>query len=381
MRLQVLLVEDESQDLHQYQRDLPAVFEGRGLCVDLHPYDDFDQAYGSADSPCRRFDLIVSDTYVGDPRNRNAAVLKTVERYRKARRFCPLVIYSSGTKPPQLQEGPFVVWADKSKDGDIERAIGELLDTGIPHLARSLHDELDGTAGEYLWDFLEQHWDALNACCSSNRRVLERLIRRRAAVRLADLDATGDGVAPISEVDGVEYYIYPALAPSAYRLGEIIRKKRKRSEIWVILTPHCHLQRQQNEAHPRASYVLGVKAVPARGVLGKDLEKAKALAHSAKKHKKLASWAGHPSRGAVGKPEGRYWYLPEFLEIPHCYCDFQQVESISYDSLQKRYDRVAVLAPPFAESLQACFGRYYASIGLPDIRPGSIESLLESGDT
>lgn len=376
MRLQVLLVEDEPSDLRHYQDDLPSVFEECDSDVDIHPCDDFGRAYEFATSPARRFDLIVSDTYRGNPKDRNADVLRMVNRYRKGR-FCPLVVYSSGVQPPELKDSPFVVWADKGKTGDIERAIRAVLKTGIPQLAHRLHDELDQTAGGYLWDFLEKKWDQLSSRPGFDRRACERLIRRRAAVRLADLVLDSGRLAPISEVDGIEYYIYPQLDVADRSLGEIVRRRRKPDEIRVLLTPHCHLTLQPGQNEPRASYVLTVGTRCAEDVLGaQKLQTLRESEDEAKRYKKLKSWATPPSD--VGKPAGRYWYLPAFLDIPHSFCDFLLIESIPYDQLASRYERVAVLAPPFAESLQACFVRYYASVGLPDIRPASIEDLLQT---
>jgi hypothetical protein len=55
--------------------------------------------------------------------------------------------------------------------------------------------------------------------------VLSRLIRRRAALQLAELAFTEEGTKPITDVSGSELYIYPPIQQSQYSLGEIIRKK------------------------------------------------------------------------------------------------------------------------------------------------------------
>ncbi len=377
MKLHVLLVEDDPEDLSQFQRSLPPVFAGRELEVELYPYQDFDEARQIADDPSRCFDLIISDTYKGDHRTLDAAVITMVSNYRTSRRFCPIVVYSSAVKPTALKEGPFVVWADKSRDRDVERAIGDVLSTGLPQLARSLRDELHGTAGEYMWGFLESNWGALTGS-GHDSLLLERLIRRRAATQLACLSSANGSPSPLSEIDGPEHYIYPPLGSSFSHLGEIIRKQSDHCDLRVILTPHCHLRTQQDQSSPRDQNVLIVKTCSAEETLGGKLENARQLPEGPEREKKLRQWATRPSRQTVGKPEGRYWYLPAFLAIPHCFCDFQLVESVSRETLQAEFEPIAVLAPPFAESLQACFVRYYGSIGLPDIRPGSIGGLLDT---
>jgi hypothetical protein len=78
----------------------------------------------------------------------------------------------------------------------------------------------------------------------------------------------------------------------------------------------------------------------------------------ASQDKKLKSWSSTPSVGEVGKPAGRYWYLPAFLDIPHSFCDFQQLESLPHAVLVEQYKPVAVLSPPFAESLLSFRGWY-----------------------
>ena len=93
--------------------------------------------------------------------------------------------------------------------------------------------------------------------------------------------------------------------------------------------------------------------MPVSDVLGDEkLENAGNLAGSPR-DKKLRSWTTPPS-GDIGKPEGKYWYLPALLEIPHLYCDFLQVDTLPYGQLRTEFVSLAVLASPYAESLQAC---------------------------
>ena len=78
--------------------------------------------------------------------------------------------------------------ADKSKGNeDILDKMKELIDTGIPEIARKLHDELDRAAGSYLWEFLEGNWDGLQDNLS-DPDILERLVRRRASIQIGRLD-------------------------------------------------------------------------------------------------------------------------------------------------------------------------------------------------
>lgn len=375
MKLNVLLVEDTPEDLKAYCRDFPQVFKECGIDVTIHPVEDFGKAYELIGATHIRYDLILSDTYRGEQKNRDAAVIDMVENYRKGR-FCPLIVFSASAKPDALNVGVFVAWADKSVNGDIESAIKKVLLTGIPQLARKLHDELDKVAGGFLWEFLEKNWTQLWLSGSPEAMIVERLVRRRAALQLSEITENAGAQEPIASVAGLEYYTYPPVHRGRFRLGHIIKNKALATDIRVLITPHCHLTIQKDQVEPRAKHVLTVKTNIANVVLGAEtIANAKAL-EEAKRDKKLKTWATPPSGQAVGLPEGRFWFLPAFIEIPHSYVDFQQLESLSYADLEANFAPLATLTPPFAESLQSCFLAYYAGVGIPNIRPESIRNLL-----
>ncbi len=374
MALQVLVVEDTASDLQAYLRDFPSVFDDVGVQAELHGCDDFDVAIEMVADSSRRFDLIISDTYRGKPADGDAKVLDMVSTYRvQGKRFCPIVVYSSSAKPHDLEESDFVAWADKAKNQGIEDAIRKVLLTGVPQIARKLHDELERSAGSFLWEFLEKNWPRLSQQGGMRTEILERLIRRRAAAQIGDLEFIDDAWVPISQRAASEYYIYPRVHTTYYGLGDVLRQNQ--ADGWsVILTPHCHLHKQPNQPAPRADFVLTVKAIPAKDILGNQIDTAKALTSHDKRHEKLLNWSQSPAR-TPGKPAGRHWYMPAFLDIPHLYCDFLQVESIPYNDMDK-FEAIATLVPPYAEAMQSCFAGFYASVGIPLIQPSSIEDLL-----
>jgi hypothetical protein len=376
MTLSILLVEDEPQDLNDYLVEIPELVKTRGIEVVVVPCGNFDDGKRLAANPAHRFDLIVSDTYRGLPARRDAAVLELVTEYRKGR-FCPLVVYSSSTQPPDLAVGPFLVWADKSRGmEDIARAIYQILDTGIPQLARMLHEELEQSGGSFLWEFLETKWGPLNYPERINPQVLERLIRRRAAVQLGDIDPQGDGVSRVSAIDGLEYYIYPSIVLKNFRLGEVLRHKANLADWRVILTPHCHLATQQGSNAPRASYVLTVKCCGAEEVIAAASGKAQPWKSNDQERREQLRRRTQSPAERVGEPAGRYWFLPSFLDIPYLYADFLQVESLAHDILSESYDRIACLASPFAEAIQACFSGFYGNVGLPPLRQESVAGMM-----
>ena len=372
-RLQVLLVEDEPDDLSQYKRDFPSVFSSCEVEADIHPCVSFDDAFARTSNPLHRYDLIISDTYKGPIQNRDAQVMIMVNNY-KGTRFCPLVVYSSGVKPTELVETAFVVWADKGKSGDIERAISQLLKTNIPQLARKLHDELESGASSYLWNFLEEKWDQLNKPSSLDIAVMERMVRQRAAIQIGNIDSVS-GTTGLLERHAPEYYVYPPFDNAHFNLGDVLRSKKDQTDWRVILTPHCHLFKQPSQMKPRAEHVLLVKVINAETVLGEKLINAKTIDEERQK-KKLELWSRSPAQ--TGRtPEGRHWYLPGFLDIPHSFCDFLQIDSVPYETLATDFEHIATLTHPFAEALQSCFTGFYAAIGIPNRNIVSIKSMLD----
>lgn len=373
--LQVLLVEDDPNDLSLYIRDLPDVFGNQSVGVNLHPCSEFEDAITRAANPAYRYDLIISDTYKGETKLADAKVLELVERYRGTR-LCPLVVYSSGVKPDSLEEGPFLVWADKAKTGDIDLAIKRVLATGIPQLARQLHEEIDRIGGSYLWKFLEVNWDRLGRDGAPIEAVvLERLMRRRASIQIGRL-ASGEGEASeVEHVEGLECYVYPPVS-AHLRLGEILRRKTDAS-LRVVLTPHCHLTIQHGESDPRADFVLTLSLLPVNEVISRAYPtKAPWPADDAGQLDRLRRRTQLPAE--IGKPSGRYCFLPGFLDIPDVYCDLLQIESIPYANVAEAYDRIAVLDTPFAEGLQSCFTRFYSAVGLPNFNPERFRHLIAS---
>jgi hypothetical protein len=369
MKLQVLLVEDDPEYMTLLRRSLPDVFRARGVEATLHEAATFEAADVMIDDPSRRFDLILSDTYRGRHENHDVAVTAMIDKYR-AGRFCPLVVFSASARPAELTPQAFVMWADKAAPGGIDTAIGRMLDTNVPQIARKLHEQLDKLAGNYLWEFLDKNWDRLVAGRHVEGDNLVRLIRRRAALQLAEINYTETGPQHVADVSGHEVYVYPPVNEAHFSLGEIIRKKTDHNDIRVILTPHCYLAIQTGQTVPRANFVVTLKTVPVGGVIGTDLEKAKRETNATKQLDMIRRWITPPPN--VGKPAGRYWYLPHFLDVPDLYCDFLQVESLPHDKIEAEYDAIAVLAPPFAESLQACYGTFHGAVGIPNVRPESV---------
>lgn len=371
MELHVLLVEDDANDRRQLMRDLPEIFAAKDISVRLDDKSTFEEGMDAAKDTIVRYDLVISDAYRGPVADGDAAVMAMIDEY-KSGKFCPLIIISNGECPAELSSTAFVRWVSKVDPKDLEAAVHELLDLGIPQLAKSLHEQIDSSAGNFLWKFVEQNWENLADRVKNDPKLLDRLIRRRAALMISDLmPATYSAV---GKRYGLEYYVYPALDHDYYSLGDILRNKKKETEFRVVMTPHCYLFTQENQTRPRAEYVLTINTVLAKDILSEKVKSARNLDAPAQ-HDRLRRWSTSPAQ-IGGKPSGRHWYLPSFLDIPHLFCDFFQIESIKYDDLKSDYESIATLVPPYAEAMQACFLSFYGSVGIPSIDPASIIDII-----
>jgi DNA-binding NarL/FixJ family response regulator len=373
MKLFLLLVDDEPGVLKQLVETLPTKLDGFDLVWD--PCESFEEGLARLES--RRYDVVVTDmAFRGKPgAPPDFRGIKTIEQIR-GKRFCPIVAYSSRTKPEGLFEGVFLRFADKARgNDDIIAKLREVLASGVPAIARRLHDELDGVGGHYLWEFLTKRWDELGKIGSTTPEALERLLRRRAAIQLARLEQGSE----IDDVGASEFYIHPKISGEELRLGEILKRKGS-AEYRVVLTPHCHLKIQAGEKEPRAEFVLTVRTMPAQDEILKVWDKKKSqfnLKNADGVEDAARRLIGSPPD--LGTPKGRFWFLPRFLEMPDLYCDFMQIESLPLAAIQSDFEAVGVLDTPFAEALQARFAEFYSAVGTANLRPKEFLHLIPKG--
>lgn len=379
--LHVLLIEDDRESLEALLETLPETVADCSIIWE--PCDSFEDALQRVNR--QRYDLVLTDIY----RDRTSGQKNIAQGDVKAgeiiaqlidRRFCPVIVFSDGTMPGNIELGPFVRFADKSVGNhEILARLEDLIATGVPGAARALHDEIDRLAGSYLWQFLKNNWEALSQNGLNKPAMLERILRRRAAIQLSRLDPEAGGSAEITHVEGAEFYIYPSVAGDVIRLGEIV-SHRETGEFRVVLTPHCHLVVQPGDNVPRADYILTVRALPASDTIRKMHEPKNPWKGSSDEiQDKIRRRINSPA-DAMGRPAGRFWFLPGFLEIPDLYCDFLQMESVAYRILREDYTRVAVLDTPFAEALQSCFTGFYSAVGVPGLMPERFIHLAGAQD-
>ncbi len=363
---EILVVDDDVEVLGQLKQLLPEAISGHEIAWEF--CETFEEAFRLLQR--RRFDVLVSDIYQGREKAKknveegDIRARELVDEIRK-KRFCPIVLYTDGQLPDLLVTKPFVWSADKAAPDYMEQLTNRLeqaIATGLPSIARQLHDDLDRFAGSYVWSFLADKWETLKSTQMLDTDILDRIIRRRAAIQFARMDGEGKR----GTDDPVDFYVYPPLS-KFLRLGEIIKRKSD-GEFRVVLTPHCFLITQPGQDAPRASYVLTALAMPVSGFQLKWEKKGGDYQDQLRRRTSMPA-------SKVPLPDGRFCYLPAFLEIPDLYCDLLRVESVEYSKIEAEYERIASLDAPYAEALQSCFARLHGAVGVPVLNLDRVQHL------
>ena len=160
----------------------------------------------------------------------------------------------------------------------------------------------------------------------------------------------------------MQFYIYPTTNQD-FECGEIVRSKEN-DEFFVILTPSCDFIETSSRKR-KAERILLVEA----SLLNATDECKKYIKD--KKEEKASKSNENELRKLINSSKSdRYFFLPKtpFI-VEDRLIDFQNKEMVSYEDLSnpEKYERIAKLDSPFAESMVASFIRYYNRIGFPDI--------------
>lgn len=365
----VLFIEDDPETIQQ-AKDWN-IQEIGGHPIRWTYTEDFEE--GMSLIGVQRFDVVVTDIYRDRKSGKkniaqgDAVAPQIVKKIRNTR-FSPVVVFSDGTLPEGLVDDPLVAFVDKSSvdfSKDFVEALTSLISTGIPGIAKRLHDDIDKFTASYVWNFYLRRQQELPAHLKKDSSYLERIIRHRAALHLNLVEADQ----PRESATSADYYVIPPIRDSL-KLGSILRLKGT-EDYRIVLTPHCHLVTQPGDDKPKADYVLTSKALPATSLTHAEKWKKDAEKNS----DRLRRIIGIP--GQLGKPAGRYCFLPSMLDIPDLYCDLMQTETIPYAEWSSRFEHIADLDSPYAEAIQSSFSRFYSSVGTDDLSVDDFHHLVK----
>ena len=267
-------------------------------------------------------------------------------------RFLPIIFWTALPQEVRNEKMPPLVEVFKKDDlALIPDAIRAAIESGTVDVMTDIEDRVAAVMRDHMWKELAPNW--IEDTEGGQPGELAHILISRVAHTLQD-QALPELTARPSHC-----YLYPPVSKK-YRPGDLLRSgSTENPEWWVVLTPACDL-----EHVGKADFALLGRAVPLTA------------------NDKYVKWAASASKGTwnqlndvlTGKV-ARYYYLPEFREIPDLLLDLERVRSIPVSDLED-YARVASLVAPYSEALLAKNSQFRGRIGTPDLNSKSIQDRL-----
>lgn len=307
------------------------------------------------------YDLIILDVFRGkiSDENQDRPGLEILDTIRNTR-FIPVIFFTGLVKYVETLESEVVKIVNKNDGiGKLEEKITELKKSGLIDVRRSLIDYVEGTIKHFFWDFVDSKWEEIQSYVDSE--TLRLLLVRRLSLSLAKENLPN----LIGESNGfakpIEAYVYPPLVKDRLESGDILLFEER---IYVVLTPTCDL-------FPRKGGK--IKAENVLLALASPLEERKEYIEYMKSEK---SDKKYPAlRDLVSSRKGTLFFLPGVFFLRNYVLDFEKTVSVNISEL-KKFEKIAKLDSPFAESMLSNFVRQYNRIGFPDLDPDEIIKKL-----
>lgn len=318
----------------------------------------------------------------------------------RATRFVPTVFF---TGLPRFVEhlattdAPFVAVVDKNGPGEpfdeLSARLHAVFESGFPAIHRALLHHVDAVVRDFMVEFVEQHWSSLSS--PPRKGDVAHLLIRRLALSLGSggraLQAQMEGVdeVDLDESDVVHpmrMYVTPPVGDPT--TGDLLRGPRilppvtgadSDPPVWyLVITPACDLVTGRR----KADFLVLVECVDLASqpeltawreatAAGEDTKEAKRT-----EKQLVALLRNNPE----DKQRDRFIYLPAAWSIPDLLIDFQRIVHLPFDE-SGRYERMATLDSPYAESVVATLGRYLGRLGTPDLDLAvPLEALRGDGD-
>lgn len=351
----------------------------------------------------REFDLVVLDVRIKRPGTSDLLPGIDVFHSIRDRQFIPVIFYTAlPEEAAGLENAPFTSVVSKGDEptGDDEdplrAAVRAVIESGLPRIARAVRTHAQRVERELLGRVVETNWTEVSAA--------ERLpevghLLARALARSLDDDSGGlQALLGGPEVSGkgvnpLRYYSFDSV--SRYATGDLLRPTGAGQPAaatdpaspavaptdsgdrwWIILTPSCDFVDEGSQGR-RADYVVLAACLHLRdhkyfrdyvSELKKEPPEKKLLEKATNRLTELV-------RDNAG-PKDRYRFLPKAWSVPDLVVDLQQLASVAFDDL-KKFDRVARLDAPYAQSLAAQMVSYLGRAGAPDLdKPAHVDRVL-----
>ncbi|KHE69029.1 MULTISPECIES: response regulator [Capnocytophaga] len=365
--LRILSVEDEEEQ-HDILKKVfsKPIFQKK---IEFKVIDSFENAIDEITK--NDYHIVILDIYRGKPDDNNEEGEKILETIQKER-FIPIVFYSGNTKNVKHLRSQMVGVVTKAEGEGIEnlkKEIERLVKSNLPFIREKIHNHLEKELKEYFWNIIHERKNIFRADeedFSLGYLMLRKFGHSLSKEKIAEI--LGDNTLTSEKAHPMQFYIYPTDTNQEFECGEIIKSKEN-NEFFVILTPSCDFIETSSRKR-KAERILLVEA----SLLNATDECKKYIKEKASKSNE------NELRKLINSSKSdRYFFLPKtpFIEENRV-IDFQNKEMVSYEDLSnpEKYERIAKLDSPFAESMVASFIRYYNRIGFPDIDTDYILSNL-----
>lgn len=345
--LQLVLVEDEGDQIEQYEAVLEDYVERLDRPINMGVCRTVEEAHERVDSTV---DAVIVDLTLGRDRRDGAEVIEELRDHFRV----PVVILT-GTPANADKRPPVVRVFTKGKHGfdEVLDYLWGIYHTGLTRIMGGrglLEERLDRVFKTNLLPLLDV-WITYGA--ADAKRTERALLRFALGHLVADLE--GDETPCYPE----EVYLAPPLE-DALTTGTVVRGKDDRAR-HVVMTPACDLVIRDGKT--KAKSVVLVEIVSEGDVFGSLKGKAR---DRRRREERLRS----------NSADYCYHWLPKSRHVDGGFLDFRRLHTIPMDRLNDEFEHPSVhvqIAPSFIKDIVSRFAAFYARQGQPVIRSATTD--------
>ena len=351
----ILIIEDQADLADDARREIVEAFESD---TEVKVVAEVETDFAAGYEKVRRgeCDIVVLDVRrdaSGSTPEDKIAGRKVFADIKKAR-FAPVIFWTA--LPGEVADqaiAPLVAVVSKGHTEELPVAIRAAIDSHAAEVIEDIERDVADVLREHMWTEMGPHW-AEYTVGGDSAGITQVLVSRLARVLEGNRDLT-------FTTHPSHRYIYPP-ASKMHGPGDVLKQGQS---WWIVLTPACDFE--QN----KADFVLLAKA---SSLVDHSKYKEWEAATGNKEGDKWASLR----QNVLMSTNGRFYYLPEFRDIPDLVVDLQQVVSVKTEELSA-YRAVAALSSPFAEALLVQHSHYRGRIGVPDLNTAILKERFLAG--
>ena len=360
--LKILYIDDDTS----YHASIKELLEGEDCCgyaIHIDCVASFEQ--GAINSS--QYHLVILDLYQGKAMQGGKNIGSDTYKNIKDNFFVPIIFFSGFPSDVVALRSQVIGVATKGDGGfeELKSEIERLTKHNLPRLKEQVHIFIEKVFKKYFWNIIQERNNIFTP--ESDDFSLGYMLLRNIADTLSRdniRQLLGDESIKEEKVHPMEFYIYPTDTTKEFQTGEILRHKNN-NDIYVILTPSCDFIIRADHKR-KVDYVLLLKTK----LLTDTVEYSKYQNNKEK-------YADSLKRLINSDKGDRYFFLPQTPFIENRIIDFQNKEVVSYEELVNKFERIAKLDNPYAQSMAATYSRYYNRIGYPDIDSEYILNLIK----